>query len=138
MRSACPVCLEYLFDSVRPTSVLPCGHTIHSECLRECERQRQLSCPVCLRSYADLGALWRRLDAEVAATRMPDEYRRWRVRIACHDCQGEGVVAFHVLGLKCPGCSSYNTRRLGIDRGEEEEGEQAGGGEGERVEGARG
>ena len=68
MRSACPVCLEYLFDSVRPTAVLPCGHTIHSECLRECERQRQLSCPVCLRSYADLGALWRRLDAEVAAT----------------------------------------------------------------------
>ena len=63
MRSACPVCLEYLFDSVRPTAVLPCGHTIHSECLRECERQRQLSCPVCLRSYADLGALWRRLDA---------------------------------------------------------------------------
>ena len=150
MRSACPVCLEYLFDSVRPTAVLPCGHTIHSECLRECERQRQLSCPVCLRSYADLGALWRRLDAEVAATRMPEEYRRWRVSISCNDCSGEGVVAFHVLGLKCPSCSSYNTRRLGIDRGEEEEGGGAGGGGGagaageggagggERVEGARG
>lgn len=147
MRSACPVCLEYLFDSVRPTAVLPCGHTIHSECLRECERQRQLSCPVCLRSYADLSALWRRLDAEVAATRMPEEYRRWRVSISCNDCQGGGSVPFHVLGLKCPGCSSYNTRRLGIDRGEEEEeggeglegGEGGGGaGEGERVEGARG
>ncbi len=25
----CPVCAEYLFDSVRPIAVLPCGHTIH-------------------------------------------------------------------------------------------------------------
>ena len=25
-------------------------------------------------------------------------------------------VPFHILGLKCPGCASYNTRRLGIVR----------------------
>jgi hypothetical protein len=25
----CPVCCEFLFDSIRPISVLPCGHTIH-------------------------------------------------------------------------------------------------------------
>ena len=40
MRQNCPVCFEYLFDSVRPTAVLPCGHTIHSDCLREMERNR--------------------------------------------------------------------------------------------------
>ena len=27
-----------------------------------------------------------------------------------------GQVPFHILGLKCPHCSSYNTRRLTIDR----------------------
>ena len=34
MRQNCPVCFEFLFDSVRPTAVLPCGHTIHSDCLK--------------------------------------------------------------------------------------------------------
>jgi len=29
MHQNCPVCFEYLFDSIRPISVLPCGHTIH-------------------------------------------------------------------------------------------------------------
>lgn len=27
-----------------------------------------------------------------------------------------GRVPFHILGLKCPHCASYNTRRLAIDR----------------------
>ena len=28
----------------------------------------------------------------------------------------DGRVPFHILGLKCPHCASYNTRRLSIDR----------------------
>ncbi len=48
MRQNCPVCFEYLFDSVRPTAVLPCGHTIHSDCLREMEHNRSGSDPTAL------------------------------------------------------------------------------------------
>lgn len=33
MHQNCPVCFEYLFESVEPTSVLKCGHTIHQSCL---------------------------------------------------------------------------------------------------------
>eukprot|EP00967_Tisochrysis_lutea_P154384 scaffold306491_cov22-Tisochrysis_lutea.AAC.1 len=29
MHNNCPVCFEYIFDSVNPICVLPCGHTIH-------------------------------------------------------------------------------------------------------------
>lgn len=29
MHSNCPVCCEFLFDSISPIAVLPCGHTIH-------------------------------------------------------------------------------------------------------------
>ncbi len=29
MACNCPVCFEYLFDSVKPINVMPCGHTIH-------------------------------------------------------------------------------------------------------------
>lgn len=118
MRQNCPICFEYLFDSVRPTAVLPCGHTIHSDCLKEMERHRALACPLCLKSYADLGPVWRRVDDEIAATPMPDEYKDWAVTIACNDCAATGArVPFHVLGHKCPACASYNTRRLAIDRG---------------------
>lgn len=34
MHQNCPVCFEFLFESVDPTTVLRCGHTIHSQCLR--------------------------------------------------------------------------------------------------------
>ena len=34
MQHNCAVCFDYLFDSVRPISVLQCGHTIHAECLQ--------------------------------------------------------------------------------------------------------
>lgn len=33
MHANCPVCFEYLFDSTASTTVLSCGHTIHSDCL---------------------------------------------------------------------------------------------------------
>ena len=106
MRHNCPVCFEYLFDSVRPTAVLPCGHTIHSDCLKEMERHRQLACPTCLRSYADLAPVWRRVDEEVAATPMPPEYAAWVVSLLCNDCGGRGAVRFHVLGHKCGACGA--------------------------------
>ncbi|KAK9827252.1 hypothetical protein WJX81_003160 [Elliptochloris bilobata] len=116
MRQNCPVCFEYLFDSVRPTAVLPCGHTIHSDCLKEMERNRQLACPICMKSYADLAPVWRRMDEEVAATPMPGDFAAWTADIACNECNQAARVPFHILGLKCPGCASYNTRRLGVVR----------------------
>ena len=36
MQHNCAVCLEYLFDSCKPISVLQCGHTMHAECLDVC------------------------------------------------------------------------------------------------------
>lgn len=86
MRQNCPVCFEYLFDSVRPTAVLPCGHTIHSECLKDMEKNRQLLCPICMKTYADLAPIWRRIDQEVADTPMPTDYANWVAHILCNDC----------------------------------------------------
>jgi hypothetical protein len=55
MRSNCPVCMEYLFDSIRPISVLACGHTIHAVCLsapEACAARRWWATPCCARSCA--------------------------------------------------------------------------------------
>ena len=47
---------------------------------------RQLACPICMKSYADLAAIWRRVDEEVASTPMPEEYACWVAHILCNDC----------------------------------------------------
>ncbi|KAJ6344916.1 hypothetical protein OIU78_007743 [Salix suchowensis] len=62
MHHNCPVCFEFLFDTMRDITVLPCGHTIHLECLREMEQHCRYSCPVCSKSICDMTGLWKKLD----------------------------------------------------------------------------
>ncbi|XP_020259997.1 E3 ubiquitin-protein ligase MIEL1-like [Asparagus officinalis] len=112
MHHNCPICFEFLFDSTRDISVLPCGHTIHLECLREMEQHFLLSCPLCSKSICDMSSVWEKLDKEVASTPMPVMYRNKMVWILCNDCGTESNVHFHTVAHKCPGCSSYNTRQI--------------------------
>ncbi|KAJ8435994.1 hypothetical protein Cgig2_013803 [Carnegiea gigantea] len=41
MKNCCPICYEYLFDSIKGTTVMRSGHTIHMECYREMLDQKQ-------------------------------------------------------------------------------------------------
>uniref|UniRef100_A0A0D9VPI3 CHY-type domain-containing protein n=1 Tax=Leersia perrieri TaxID=77586 RepID=A0A0D9VPI3_9ORYZ len=111
MHHNCPVCFEYLFDSTKDISALRCGHTIHLDCLYEMRSHQQFSCPVCLRSACDMSHAWQKLDQEVAASPMPAIYQKKMIWILCNDCGTTSNVQFHILGHKCPGCSSYNTRQ---------------------------
>ncbi|CAI0444520.1 unnamed protein product [Linum tenue] len=97
MRHDCPVCFEYLFESRRVTTVLPCGHTIHQGCLSEMLQHNQYACPLCSKSVCDMSATWEALDVEV-----------W---ILCNDCSKTSQVQFHIVGHKCSHCKSYNTRQ---------------------------
>ncbi|CAN4117148.1 unnamed protein product [Withania somnifera] len=97
MHHNCPVCFEYVFDTTKNISVLPCGHTMHLECVRQMEGHLQYSCPLCSRSYCDMSRVWERLDQEV-----------W---ILCNDCTQTSEVNFHMVGHKCPSCKSYNTKK---------------------------
>ncbi|KAF2289857.1 hypothetical protein GH714_038927 [Hevea brasiliensis] len=38
MHHNCPVCFEFLFDTTKDITVLPCGYTIHLECAKEMKR----------------------------------------------------------------------------------------------------
>lgn len=44
----------------------------------------------------------------------------------CNDCQAHCTVPFHVLGMKCSGCGSYNTAQDGglIQQPQQEQPEQ--------------
>ncbi|CAI5504244.1 unnamed protein product [Closterium sp. Naga37s-1] len=112
MHHNCPVCFEFLFESLRETSVLrECGHTIHTECLDELRKHNRYACPICCKTMFDMSRVWAQLDQEVAATPMPEAYQNQMTPILCNDCGGSGSVPFHVVGHKCPHCGSYNTRQ---------------------------
>ncbi|GBG70275.1 hypothetical protein CBR_g6402 [Chara braunii] len=112
MHHNCPVCFEYLFDSIMQTRVLKCGHTIHEQCLKEMERHNRYACPMCSKSTCDMKLVWQSRDEEIALTPMPVEYQNMKVCILCNDCSARSNVNFHILGHKCSTCGSYNTRRV--------------------------
>ncbi|KAG7010663.1 E3 ubiquitin-protein ligase RZFP34 [Cucurbita argyrosperma subsp. argyrosperma] len=116
MHHSCPVCFEFLFDTTKDISVLPCGHTMHLKCAKEMESHFQYSCPVCSKSICDMSRLWAKLDTVIASTPMPDMYKNKKVWILCNDCGAEGEVQFHVIAHKCLDCKSYNTKQT-IGRG---------------------
>ncbi|KAL2459236.1 CHY-type/CTCHY-type/RING-type Zinc finger protein [Forsythia ovata] len=112
MRHHCPICYEYLFDSLKDTTVMKCGHTMHCECYHEMIKRDKYCCPICSKSVVDMSGTWKRIDDEIEATAMPDEYRNKKVWILCNDCNDTTEVYFHVIGQKCSHCESYNTRTI--------------------------
>ncbi|CAJ2654523.1 unnamed protein product [Trifolium pratense] len=112
MHHNCPICFEYLFDTLRETSVLPCGHTIHFECVKEMEKHHRYSCPVCSKSICDMSSVWKKLDQVISSTPMPESYKNKKVWILCNDCGVNSIVQFHIVAHKCLSCNSYNTRQL--------------------------
>lgn len=69
-----------------------------------------------MKSYVNMDDYWRDRDAEIAVTPMPQDYANWRVDIHCNDCNKPSKVQFHILGLKCSHCRSYNTRRIRLEQ----------------------
>jgi RING finger/CHY zinc finger protein 1 len=110
MHQNCPVCFEYLFDSVKDITVLQCGHTMHLDCLREMHSHAQYCCPLCSKSVCDMSSVWEQIDREIASTQMPESHINKRVWILCNDCGSTNEVMFHIVGHKCTSCRSYNTR----------------------------
>ncbi|GKE40002.1 E3 ubiquitin protein ligase MIEL1-like protein, partial [Tanacetum coccineum] len=96
MKNHCPICYEFLFDSIKSAAIMKCGHTMHMECQEEMLKQHQYRCPICSKSVCDMTTTWQRVDEEVKvgtfglksvsdelglknlkieATAMPEEYR---------------------------------------------------------------
>ncbi|KAK4407053.1 E3 ubiquitin-protein ligase MIEL1, partial [Sesamum angolense] len=100
MKSHCPICYEFLFDSTKQTTILKCGHTMHVECYEEMFSQNQYRCPICSKSVLNMSRTWERLDQEIEATAMPEEYR-YEVQILCNDCNNRSKAFFHIFGHKC-------------------------------------
>ncbi|XP_051961523.1 RING finger and CHY zinc finger domain-containing protein 1-like isoform X2 [Xyrauchen texanus] len=117
-RQNCPVCMEDIHTSRIGAHVLPCGHLLHRTCLEDMFRTGCLSCsayrcPLCKHSALDMEQHWEQMDNDIAQSPMPTEYQETTVKIICNDCQAHCIVTFHVLGMKCSSCGSYNTTQDG-------------------------
>lgn len=107
----CPICMENMFYSTKPSNVIPCGHTMHVHCMHECFQRNQTSCPLCRKTM---------LSPEMWATHngMMDELiQRFPIQeelvfsILCNDCRFNSDSQFHPYGMKCGQCGGYNTSR---------------------------
>ncbi|XP_012525501.1 RING finger and CHY zinc finger domain-containing protein 1 [Monomorium pharaonis] len=110
--SNCPVCLEDIHTSRIPCHIPDCGHLLHRMCFEELLNSGHYACPSCQVSLLDMTDLWKYLDTEVSLTPMPAEYSECKTDILCKDCHEESTVKFHIVGLKCLNCGSYNTCRI--------------------------
>jgi len=110
-KNSCPVCREDMHTSRLAAQDLPCGHAIHSHCLRNLA-SFDYRCPICKKSVMDQATMhesWERRAQDIAMQPMPDDLKR-KVTILCNDCERRSEDQdWHFLGARCPGCASFNT-----------------------------
>ncbi|AMD22275.1 HGL065Cp [Eremothecium sinecaudum] len=110
--SNCPICSEFMFTSVKPVVYMsPCGHAIHQHCFNEHTRH-SYKCPECQVTVLNMEAQFRVMDKEVEELPLPEPYCLWKCLIHCNDCGLRSTCSYHILGLRCANCYSYNTIQL--------------------------
>jgi len=110
-RSNCPVCQEDIHTSRIPSQIPPCNHLIHKNCFDDMLSNGHYACPVCGVSMIPMTEIWKIYDKEIEDTPMPEEYKNLLANVHCKDCSSCNLSPFHVLGIKCMDCGSYNTVR---------------------------
>ncbi|XP_054277754.1 RING finger and CHY zinc finger domain-containing protein 1 [Macrosteles quadrilineatus] len=110
-RANCPVCLEDIHTSRIPCHIPDCGHLLHRTCFEDLLQSGLFTCPSCQTSLIDMTPVWEHYDQEILLTPMPTEFKDYLAQILCKDCQKYSTVPYHVVGLKCQSCGSYNTTR---------------------------
>ncbi|KTF81997.1 hypothetical protein cypCar_00023212 [Cyprinus carpio] len=111
-RQNCPVCMEDIHTSRIGAHVLPCGHLLHKTCFEDmfktgiCEVEQDNIPPESLfKTLINKRRFWVREGALLIYFNF--------FKIICNDCQTRCTVSFHVLGMKCSSCGSYNTAQDG-------------------------
>lgn len=116
----CPICNDFLFTSVSKVVFMKCGHLIHQVCYDEMIKH-SYKCPICKKTVINSETQFRILDQEIRQLPLPQPYNTWRCIVNCNDCKGKSNCAYHVLGLKCKYCQSYNTNQVKLIKPEEED-----------------
>lgn len=117
-QSDCPICGEFMFTSTKPVVFMSCGHAIHQSCYED-HSKHSYKCPTCHKTILNMEAQFRVLDREISLQPLPEPYCQWTCIIQCNDCNAKSSCSYHVLGLKCDNCKSYNTFQKKLIKPEE-------------------
>ena len=107
LNNLCPICSESLFNSQSPAVPLRCNHMLHEQCLVQ-YLETNYKCPLCSKAICDMTRINEMIEQEVQNTIMPEELRR-EVTVLCNECLNRSQAQFHIVGIKCGSCGSYNT-----------------------------
>lgn len=121
--SNCPICGEYMFTSIKPVVYMSiCGHAIHQHCFNEHTRH-SYKCPECQVTVLNMETKFRLMDKEVEEQPLPEPYCFWKCLIHCNDCSSRSISPYHIIGLRCTLCLSYNTIQLNLIKPGEDDSE---------------
>ena len=100
----------FYYSSLFGRTNAQCGHWIHSHCLGQMIKSKMYTCPLCSKSIVDLDN--RAMDDVIAHSPMPEQFANTTVKVMCNECLVKSDVKWHVFGMKCPSCGSYNTKQV--------------------------
>lgn len=110
LKSTCPICAEFMFESVNDVVLLNCGHSIHFTCFK-IYKESSFQCPVCLKSAGDTKVLNERIDCILSNNvGLNAKRQNYMCQVSCFDCQSVSKTIYTFLYNKCAKCGSYNTR----------------------------
>ena len=109
MHTNCTICQNDLFNSIKQVSILKCGHSIHTECLKEYLLQNNYQCPLCKISLVDMKTHWENIDLFIKEQEMPDEFKNSISYNYCNDCKKKSFSKYHFIYNKCYFCKGFNT-----------------------------
>ena len=117
-KSNCSICFENIFASRSEATKLRCGHAFHIKCINE-HFKNDYKCPLCKKSAYSMEHKWDELNTLCDLYPTPDEYKNWKLKVYCNDCEQQTITPFHLLFIKCQNCNGYNTQNVEIYKNNE-------------------
>lgn len=121
MKSNCPICYGYLFDSIIPVITLKCGHTIHEDCFNEYIKTNYI-CPICHKALCNLNSYYRQLDRHLQTVlyiiyrkqclkNIKNMLMKFYVMIVKKSVMQNFIfyIIKYIIIYKCKYCGGYNT-----------------------------
>ncbi|KAJ2900439.1 hypothetical protein IWW38_000492 [Coemansia aciculifera] len=112
LKCTCPICDEWLSDSVLSIVQPKCQHLMHESCLSK-HMEYSYKCPVCSASLCDTKAIFDLIECYMRCSVMPPEYHGKQSQVFCNDCHRRSTTNYHFLYHRCKACKSYNTNVIG-------------------------
>lgn len=109
LKSTCPICAEYMFDSKNDIIMMLCGHSIHNECF-EIYKQSSVQCPVCLKSAGDMKQVYNKIEFMIDKNDVLHVDENYMCEMICYDCRIISNNRYNFLYNKCSSCGSINTK----------------------------